>query len=67
MRGVIHQWPSNAKGVVIRQEHVLLPSVVIKRSSSGGGCSGALRRRGAGERTMNAMGVVIVSELPASV
>ena len=42
---------------------VVPPRVVIKRSSSGGGRSGALRWRGAGERTMNAMGIVIVSDL----
>ena len=42
---------------------MLPPSVVIKRSRSRGGCAGALRRRGAGERAMNAMRVVIVPEL----
>ena len=39
------------------------PSVVIKRSRSGGR-SGALRGCGAGERAMNAVSVVIVLELP---
>ena len=42
---------------------VLAPSVVIKRSICGGGRSGVLRWRGAGECAMNAMRVVIVSEL----
>ena len=37
---------------------VLPPSVVLKRSSSGGGGSGALRWRGAGERTMTRRGVI---------
>jgi len=41
---------------------MLPPSVVIKRSRSGGGRARAVRRRGAGERAMNAMGVVILSE-----
>ena len=42
---------------------VLPPSIVIKRSRSGGGRSGPLRWRGTGERAMNAMSVVIVAEL----
>jgi len=42
---------------------VLPPSVVIKRSRSGGGCAGALRWRGVGEHAINAIGVVILSEL----
>ena len=41
---------------------MLPPSVVIQRGGGRGGRSGALRWRGAGERTMNAMGVVIVPE-----
>ena len=45
---------------------VLPPSVVIKRSRSRGGCAGTLRWRGAGERAMNAIGVVIISELLCS-
>ena len=41
---------------------VLLPSVVIKRGTRGGGRSGALHWRGTDERTMNAMGFVIIRE-----
>ena len=41
---------------------MLPPSVVIKPSKSGGGRAGALRWRGAGERAMNAISVVIVFE-----
>src|SRR4249920_2641954 len=42
---------------------MLPPSVAIKRSRSGGGRARAVCRRGAGERAMNAMRVVILSEL----
>jgi len=42
---------------------MLPPSVVIKRSRSGGGRARALRWCRAGERAMNAMDVVILSEL----
>jgi hypothetical protein len=41
---------------------VLLPSVVLKRGGSGGGCAGALRWRETRERAMNAMDVVVIPE-----
>jgi hypothetical protein len=41
---------------------LLLPSVVPKRSGSGEGCAGALRWRETGERTMNALAVVVIPE-----
>jgi len=41
---------------------VLPPPVAIKRGGSRGWCAGALRRRHAIERAVDAMGVVIVPE-----
>jgi hypothetical protein len=41
---------------------VLPPYVVINGCGSADGCSGALRWRGAGERAMNAMRIVINGE-----
>ena len=42
---------------------MLPPGVAIERSRSRAGCAGTLRGRGAGERAMNAIGVVVVPEL----